>query len=135
NYPAICERLYDPKKNGGGAIMDFGCYGAELSLWLKGRPTRVFATTSKLKTEQHNEVDDDATIVLEYPDATAILQASWDWPYTKEHVEVFGPRGSLLAGHYTLWFRSPEARGPTVALNGEAVALDPTSPETSNRIS
>jgi predicted dehydrogenase len=26
--------LYDPVKNGGGAIMDFGCYGAELSLWL-----------------------------------------------------------------------------------------------------
>jgi predicted dehydrogenase len=127
--------LYDPKKNGGGAIMDFGCYGAELSLWLKGRPTRVFATTRKLKTEQHNEVDDDATIVLEYPDATAILQASWDWPYTKEQVEVFGPKGSLLAGHDNLLFRSPEAHGPNVALNGEAVALDPISRETSNPIS
>ncbi len=90
--------LYDPKKNGGGAIMDFGCYGAELSLWLKGRPARVYASTRKLKVEQHNEVDDDATIVLEYPDATAILEASWDWPYTKEQVEVFGPKGSLLAG-------------------------------------
>ena len=127
--------LYDPKKNGGGAIMDFGCYGAELSLWLKGRPTRVFATTGKLKTEQHNEVDDDATIVLEYPDATAILQASWDWPYTKEQVEVFGPKGSLLAGHYNLLFRSSETHGPNVALNGEAVALDPISRETSNPIS
>ena len=127
--------LYDPKKNGGGAIMDFGCYGAELSLWLKGRPTRVFATTRKLKTEQHNEVDDDATIVLEYPDATAILQASWDWPYTKEQVEVFGPKGSLLAGHDNLLFRSPEAHGPNVAVNGEAVALDPISRETSNPVS
>ncbi len=127
--------LYDPKKNGGGAIMDFGCYGAELSLWLKGRPTRVFATTRKLKTEQHNEVDDDATIVLEYPDATAILEASWDWPYTKEQVEVFGPKGSLLAGHDGLLFRSSETHGPDVALNGEAVALDPVSRETSNPIS
>jgi predicted dehydrogenase len=127
--------LYDPKKNGGGAIMDFGCYGAELSLWLKGRPARVFATTRKLKTEQRNEVDDDATIVLEYPDATAILEASWDWPYTKEQVEVFGPKGSLLAGHDNLLFRSAEAHGPNVALNGEAVALDPASRETSNPIS
>jgi predicted dehydrogenase len=25
--------LYDPVKNGGGAIMDFGCYGAEWALW------------------------------------------------------------------------------------------------------
>jgi predicted dehydrogenase len=127
--------LYDPKKNGGGAIMDFGCYGAELSLWLKGRPTRVFATTRKLKTEQHNDVDDDATIVLEYPDATAILEASWDWPYTKEQVEVFGPKGSLLAGHDNLLLRSAEAHGPNMALNGEAVALDPVSRETGNPIS
>jgi len=127
--------LYDAKKNGGGAIMDFGCYGAELSLWLKGRPTRVFASTRKLKTEQRNEVDDDATIVLEYPDATAILEASWDWPYTKDQVEVFGPKGSLLASRQNLLFRSAEARGPNLALNGEAVALDPVSRETSNPIS
>ena len=127
--------LYDSKKNGGGAIMDFGCYGAELSLWLKGRPARVYASTRKLKVEQYNEVDDDATIVLEYPDATAILEASWDWPYTKEQVEVFGPKGSLLAGHQTLLFRSADARGPNVALSGEPVALDPVSRETSNPIS
>jgi len=127
--------LYDPEKNGGGAIMDFGCYGAELSVWLKGRPTRVFASTRKLKVEQHNEVDDDATIVLEYPDATAIVEASWDWPYTKEQVEVFGPKGSLLASHQNLLFRSADARGPNAALSGEPVALDPVSHETSNPIS
>jgi predicted dehydrogenase len=127
--------LYDPKKNGGGAIMDFGCYGAELSLWLKGRPTRVYATTRKLKTEQHNEVDDDATIVLEYPDATAIIEASWDWPYSKQEVEVFGPKGSFLAGHDNLLFRSADEDEATAALNGNRVALDPVSHETSNPIS
>jgi len=26
--------LFDPKENGGGAIMDFGCYGANLMTWL-----------------------------------------------------------------------------------------------------
>jgi len=127
--------LYDPKKNGGGAIMDFGCYGAELSLWLKGRPRRVFATTQKLKIEQHNEVDDDATIVLEYPDATATVEASWDWPYTKEQIEVFGPKGSLLATHQNLYFRSPSARGPNVPPSGEAVSLDSVAHENSNAIS
>ena len=124
--------LYDPKNNGGGAIMDFGCYGAELSLWLKGRPARVFATTSKLKTEQHNEVDDDATIVLEYPDATAVVEASWNWPYTKEQIEVFGPKGSLLATHQNLYFRSADAHGPNVAPSGEALPLEPLPHETSN---
>ncbi len=127
--------LYDPVKNGGGAIMDFGCYGAELSLWLKGRPTRVYATTRKLKVEQNNKVDDDATIVLDYPDATAIVEASWDWPYTKDQVEVFGPKGSLLARHNTLQHRSADARGPNVAPDGESVVLDALPKETSNPIS
>ena len=127
--------LYDPVKNGGGAIMDFGCYGAELSLWLKGRPTRVYATTRKMKVEQNNKVDDDATIVLDYPDATAIVEASWDWPYTKDQVEVFGPKGSLLARHNTLRHRAADARGPNVAPDGENVTLDVLPRETSNPIS
>ncbi len=127
--------LYDPVKNGGGAIMDFGCYGAELSLWLKGRPTRVYATTRKMKVEQNNKVDDDATIVLDYPDATAIIEASWDWPYTKDQVEVFGPKGSLLARHNTLQYRSADVRGPNVAPDGENVPLDALPRETSNPIS
>src|SRR6266853_740243 len=119
--PQFANWLYDPVKNGGGAIMDFGCYGAELSLWLKGRPTRVYATTRKMKVEQNNKVDDDATIVLDYPDATAIIEASWDWPYTKDQVEVFGPKGSLLARHNTLQYRSADVRGPNVAPDGENV--------------
>jgi predicted dehydrogenase len=132
--PQFANWLYDPVKNGGGAIMDFGCYGAELSLWLKGRPTRVYATTRKMKVEQNNKVDDDATIVLDYPDATAIIEASWDWPYTKDQVEVFGAKGSLLARHNTLQHRAADARGPNVAPDGESVTLDALPKETSNPI-
>ena len=126
--------LYDPVKNGGGAIMDFGCYGAELSVWLKGRPTRVYATTRKLKVEQNNKVDDDATIVLDYPDATSVIEASWDWPYGKEQVEVFGPKGSLTAHHDSLLYRSANAHGPNIPQDGESVTLDPLPKETSNPI-
>ena len=133
--PQFASWLYDPQRNGGGAIMDFGCYGAELSLWLRGRPDRVFASTQKLKANQHNAVDDDATIVLEYPDATALIQASWDWPYTKEQVEVFGPKGSLLAGHQNLFSRSSSERGPNVSLIGQAVSLDPLPATMKNAIS
>jgi predicted dehydrogenase len=131
----FADWLYDPEKNGGGAIMDFGCYGAEWALWLKGRPSRVYAYTLKLKTEQHNKVDDDAVILLEYPDATAILLPSWDWPYSKGQVEVFGPKGSLLATSDQLFYRpagsSEKAEGP----NGRPVELKPVEHETSNPIS
>lgn len=88
--------LYDPVKNGGGALMDFGCYGAALAVWLEGRPTTVFARALTLKTSQHNAVEDDTVILLEYRNATALDEASWDWPYTMERIKVFGLKGSLL---------------------------------------
>lgn len=126
--------LYDPAKNGGGAIMDFGCYGAEWALWLKGRPTRVFATAKKLKTAQQNTVDDDATIVLDYPDATVIVEASWDWPYGMERVQIFGPKGSLLATGRELFYRPTKRDGAKLALEGELISLSAVPSETSNPI-
>jgi len=126
--------LYDPVKNGGGAIVDFGCYGAEWAVWLKGRPKRVYATSLKLKTEQHNSVDDDATMVLDYPDATVIVEASWDWPYGMDQVQVFGAKGSLLAGHDDLFYRSGSGGGSTGALEGEPVRLESLPYEGSNPV-
>jgi predicted dehydrogenase len=42
-------------------------------------------------------VEDDATILLEYPDATGIIEASWDWPFGIKDLEVFGTKGYLHA--------------------------------------
>jgi len=126
--------LYDPQKNGGGAIMDFGCYGAEWAIWLKGMPTRVFATAKKMKVAQNNRVDDDATIILDYPDGAAILQASWDWPYGMDRVEVFGPNGSLLATGEELLFRGAKDRRQEAGLDGKPLKLEPLPPEASNPV-
>jgi len=126
--------LYDPAKNGGGAIMDFGCYGAEWALWLMGRPNGVMATAKKLKLRQHNQVDDDSTIVLDYPGGTAIVEASWDWPYSMGQVQVFGPRGSLLATRSDLFYRAADDAGAKAGLEGERVSLSALPRETSNPI-
>ncbi len=125
--------LYDPIKNGGGAIMDFGCYGAEWALWLKGRPKGVQALAQKLKVSQHNKVDDDATILLEYSDATVIIEASWDWPHSMGQVQVFGPKGSLLATGSALFYRPAEDRGKS-GLEGDPVALSAPQGATSNPV-
>jgi scyllo-inositol 2-dehydrogenase (NADP+) len=130
----FADWLYDPVKNGGGALVDFGCYGAEWALWLKGRPKSVYAYTLKLKTAQNNAVDDDATILLEYSDGSAVIQASWDWPYGKGEVAVFGPKGSLVATDDGLFFRAAGTRADPTHPEGEPVALKPVAPETSNPI-
>jgi predicted dehydrogenase len=133
--PQFEDWLYDPQKNGGGAIVDFGCYGAEWALWLKGMPTRVFALSKKIKVAQHNQVDDDATIVLDYPDGAAILQASWDWPYGMERVKVFGPKGSLLATSNQLLLRGAKDKAADVGLEGKPLELPALPSEKSNPVS
>ena len=102
--------------------MDFGGYGAEWALWLKGRPSSVYAHSVKLKAAPSLSVDDDAVIVLTYPDATATIQASWDWPFNQGQVQAFGPKGSLLATRDALFFQS--ARTPTTIENPEGRALE-----------
>ena len=97
--PDFLGWLTDPVQNGGGALMDFGCYGANLMVWLmKGKaPVSVTAITHHLKPSIYPKVEDDATILLEYPDATGIIEASWDWPFGIKDLEVFGTRGYLHA--------------------------------------
>src|SRR5215472_8784264 len=126
--------LYDPVKNGGGALMDFGCYGAEWAMWLKGRPQKVYAYTLKLKTEQHNKVDDDATILLEYPDGRAIIEASWDWPESKGQVAVYGPKGSLMANEHDLFLQPAGTKPDAASPFGQPVQLRSELHESSNPI-
>ena len=91
--------LTDPVKNGGGALTDFGCYGANLMTWMmEGKaPVAVTAVTRHIKPDIYPKVDDDATILLEYPKATGIIEASWNWPFGIKDMEVFGERGYLHA--------------------------------------
>ncbi|TCC97409.1 Gfo/Idh/MocA family protein [Pedobacter psychroterrae] len=91
--------LTDPVMNGGGAIIDFGCYGANLMTWLMDgqAPISVSAVTKQIKKEVYPKVDDDATIVLEYPEATGIIQGSWNWPFSIKDLEVFGETGYVQA--------------------------------------
>jgi predicted dehydrogenase len=126
--------LYDPVKNGGGAIMDFGCYGAEMALLLRGRPMRVYATARKLKTDQRNRVDDDATILLDYPDATAVIEASWDWPYGMDRTYVFGTKGSLLSTRTDLFKHTSSAPDTSSTPDGERLTLASVPHELSNPI-
>ena len=93
--PEFLEWLTDPKLNGGGALTDFGCYGANLITWLmRGqRPTSVTAVTQQIKPEVYPRVDDEATIILTYPHAQGIIQASWNWPVGRKDMEVYGTTG------------------------------------------
>jgi predicted dehydrogenase len=90
--------LTDPVLNGGGAINDFGCYGADLATWfLDGqKPLAVMAVAQQLKPDIYPKVEDDATIVVTYPKAQVILQPSWNWPVNRKDMEIYGQTGQVL---------------------------------------
>jgi predicted dehydrogenase len=114
--PWFLAWLTDPKLNGGGALFDFGCYGADLATWLMDgrRPDSVTAVTQQIKPDVYPRVDDEATIVLTYPRAQVIVQASWNWPFSRKDMEVYGQSGYVITvGRDTVRVRLPEKQETT----------------------
>ena len=118
--PEFLEWLTDPIRNGGGALTDFGCYGANLFTWLMNgeRPTTVSAITQHFKPDVYPNVDDEATIIVTYPKAQGIIQASWNWPYNRKDIEVYADGGYITA----------DRNGMTVKFGSDAVSVKKVEP-------
>jgi predicted dehydrogenase len=53
-------------------------------------------------------VDDEATVLVEYPKAQGIIQASWNWPFGRKDLDVYGESGYARAvGGTVLRVRRP----------------------------
>ncbi|MBV8570379.1 MAG: Gfo/Idh/MocA family oxidoreductase [Acidobacteriaceae bacterium] len=93
--PEFLAWLTDPKLNGAGALYDFGCYGADLMTWLMHgqAPLAVTAVTQQLQPDVYPKVDDEANVILTYPNAVALVQGSWNWPFDVTNMDVFGRTG------------------------------------------
>lgn len=103
--------LTDPVLNGGGAVTDFGCYGADLITWImKGeKPLSVYARLKQYKPSVYPKVDDDATIVLSYPNMEGIINASWNWPFNRKDMHIYGNTGYVFSDDaQTIRFRLNE---------------------------
>ena len=97
--PEFLEWLTDLELNGAGALMDFGCYGANLSTWLLDgrRPISVTAITQQLNPGDNPKVEDEATLILTYPTSQTIIEASWNWPIGRKDMEVYGMTGAIFS--------------------------------------
>ena len=120
--PEFFAWLSDPVKNGAGALFDFGCYGANLMTWLMDnqRPLKVTAMAQTNKPQIYAHVDDEATILVEYPKAQGIIQASWNWPFSRKDFEVYGEKGYAIAtGGNNLRVRMPGANAEEARTPGD----------------
>jgi len=97
--PEFLSWLTDPVQNGAGALTDFGCYGADLFTWfLRGqRPLSVQASALHIKPDVYPKVEDDVTILVNYAKTQGVIEASWNWPYARKDLEVYGQTGSVVA--------------------------------------
>jgi predicted dehydrogenase len=105
--PEFLAWLRDPARAGGGALFDFGCYGANLATWWLGNraPDTVTAHTSKFDLVNYPDCDDHAVIQLVYPDVQVTVVGSWHWPYARKDVALFGENGAVVTTNdhdYTL---------------------------------
>jgi predicted dehydrogenase len=129
--PEFLGWLTDPVKNGAGALFDFGCYGANLMTWMMDnqRPIAVTAIAQTIKPQIYPRVDDEASVLVEYPRAQGIIQASWNWPFGRKDFEVYGERGYAVAtGGDALRVRLPGGQE-------EAHALEPLPADERDSIS
>ena len=121
--------LTDPVQNGGGALVDFGCYNALWSLWYLGRPERVYAHVNQLRPETFPKVEDNSTLLLSYPSGVGIFEGSWDLPRGFQDLEIFGLEASLYVTRNGVEFRKGR-RGLTQAVELDPLPLESAEPIT-----
>jgi predicted dehydrogenase len=94
--PYFYNWLYNAELNGAGALMDYCCYGANMAAHWLGRPESVVGMMGTLVKEDF-PVDDNAIILMKYPHAFGIAEASWTQqaPDGSANPSVFGAAGTL----------------------------------------
>jgi predicted dehydrogenase len=126
--PEFLRWLTDPQLDGAGALFDFGCYGADLMTVLRqgALPISVTAVAQTDKPTVYPHVDDDATIILRYKDAQAVLLPSWNWTTGVKNMEVYGTKAEATTVAATGVLLSPKD-GTTEQIDAPALPEDEAS--------
>jgi predicted dehydrogenase len=122
--------LADPVQNGGGVLMDFGCYLALWSVGIKGMPENVYASVHHMKPEMFPKVEDNAVLVFNYKDGVAILEASWNFPPAQRlGNEIYGMKGSIVGNSMRRMGEQRGSGGRGAQQAGEPITATPLPPE------
>lgn len=119
--------LIDREQNGGGAAIDFCSYGAVLSRWLMGQPSRVVAIGGRYAKEFFT-VEDNAIMVLGYPRGHSVCEATWTQPAVAAPVptQIYGEEGTIaLTGRTELRLANRGDSGELSSTEAETITADP----------
>ena len=79
-------------ETGGGALLDYCCYGACLAAWLLPEPAVAVQCLKANLMSGFGDAEDNAAMLVRFPAALAVLEASW----TTFHIGV--PNGPIVYG-------------------------------------
>lgn len=84
---------------GGGALLDYCCYGACLSRWFLGEPAQAAIALKANITSHYGDADDNAVITVRFPKAIAILEGTWTTWHSGVPTGpiVYGTKGTIVA--------------------------------------
>ena len=112
-------------EEGGGALLDYCCYGACLASWyLDAAALSVQGLRVNLMSP--GTADDNAALLVRFPSAIAVLEASW----TTFHIGVpsgpiiYGTHGTIVVdGAEVLIYRERGATRPSLVERGDPLPL------------
>lgn len=68
------------KSEGGGALLDFCCYGCMLSTWLTKETAKSVSAKAVNNATQFADIYDNGIAIVEYPSSVAVLEGTWTTP-------------------------------------------------------
>ena len=113
--PYFCDWLYDEEKNGAGALMDYCCYSANMCARFLGLPEAVTGFRG-IFAKQYPLPDDNAIILMKYPRAFGVAEASWTQvtDYATPNPVAYGTEGSLAVAKDKLVLQRPGEEPQTI---------------------
>lgn len=109
-------------ETGGGAYLDYCCYGANLSRWFIGEaPIAAYGLQANLNSHYGN-ADDNGVIVARYPKSLAILEGSWTMVHggVLNGPVIYGTEGTLVCNDsQVLIYKEKSKDEPTLVYDGE----------------
>lgn len=111
--------------DGGGALLDYCCYGAMLSRWFLGEPAQSVTGMTANFASHYGDADDNAVLLARFPSALCVLEATWS---TVDHGIPTGPVVYGTEGTIIVQRRGAEGVVRLIketGSEGETVPLDP----------
>jgi predicted dehydrogenase len=83
---------------GGGAMLDFCCYGAKFARWYIGEPAAAAVGLQANVDSTWGEAEDNGAILIRFPQAVAVTQGSWTTLHEGGVVGpvIYGTTGTMI---------------------------------------